>query len=206
MARVKERLPAVYKFFLNNKDKFNQFFGLVGDQAHQVFKDRFVDLLYKHIEYPDLRFSQHLYNSGVVPTDASYYKEEADWLIEQNLVKSEDLLTWGTYGANGDERLKTWEAEKPKLNAPLTIVEKVYGGFTGLKNYEVYGKRYEIWNKNKPVATPVLLKDLSTDHIKNILLTQPQITANYRNTFVKILQEREGVEKIEVKNITVENC
>lgn len=191
--RPKQRLPAIYKFFKLNKAKFNEFLGLNNNQVveHQRFIAHYEELFYQHIQYPDLRFGQHMYNNGIVLTDGGYYKEEGAWLIGNNLVKPEEVVTWGTWGLQIQERMEAWKATAPKLNAPVTEFEKAYFGYANLKNYEVYARRYEIWQAQKPKKEYKLLKDLDSDHIRAILLTETHLPEVYRKGLEEILKSRE---------------
>ena len=71
----------------------------------------------------DLRFTQFLFNNGLVSTDADYHVEE--WELLQRMfpnLQMREYVLWGTFGKTGKSKLKY-----------------------------------------------ILIKDLETDHIKNIL-------------------------------------
>lgn len=202
MARLKERLPVVYNYFRQHPDKFNEFFKVTGDKAYKTWLEFYEDILYKHIQSPDLRFGQHLFNEGIVP-DSQYHTKEVDWLIDKGYVAAESILLWGTYGPNANTTRAKWEAAKPKLNAPLTAVETVLG-WTGLKNYELYAKRFSLWSAQEPKPEYKILRTLDTDHIKAILLTQ-NLTPIYRDTFQKLLKQRETpVESFEISDVEID--
>lgn len=186
MSRLKNRLPAIYKFFKKNKVKFNEFLEITGDESHKLFLENYEDLYAQHLEYGDLRFGQHMINSGIVSSNEAYNKEETSWLIDEKLIAPEYLLTWGTYGKDGTKNLADWEKSKPKLNAPLTAIEKFFGDYDGLKNYEIYAKRYLAWKNREPKPDYVLLKDLTKEHIEAILATQ-ELTPMYRSVLTRLL-------------------
>lgn len=202
MARPKERLPVIYNFFRQHPDKFNEFFKITGDRAYKSFLEFYEDVVFQHFTYPDLRFGQHLFNLGIVP-DTQYHTEEVAWLIDKNYIAAENILLWGTYGVNAVEDRKQWEAAKPKINTAITATEKILG-YDKLKNYEVYARRYNSWLYREPKAQFKLLKDLETDHIKAILLTQ-NMSELYRTTFQKLLKQREpNVESFEITSVDID--
>jgi len=107
--------------------------------------DVFLDVLKKEWKKnPDLRFTQFLYNNGLIDTNVAYTMEE-DELLETMFpdIHPSEYLLWGTRGKDGKS--------KPKY---------------------------------------ILVKKLETDHIMNILATQPQISNKMKRTCIYILEQR----------------
>lgn len=52
--------------------------------------------------------TQVLVNIGIFPNFPGmwYYKEEIDYLIEEQNIAPEEILLWGTYGKDGKQPLK----------------------------------------------------------------------------------------------------
>ena len=84
----------------------------VNSEIHQILKlglkDKFEEVL-KNLEaewvkFPDLRFTQLLVNTGLIPNVPGtwYYLEEEDFFPEN----SNKLIFWGTYGKDGKSPLK----------------------------------------------------------------------------------------------------
>jgi len=93
----------------------------------------------------DLRFSQFLFNNGLVNTSEDYHLEE--WELLQKMFPKlplREYVLWGTYGKDGKSKLKY-----------------------------------------------VLIKDLETDHIENILKDVKRIKGtNWEKLFKKELKLR----------------
>jgi hypothetical protein len=202
MGRPKERLPVVYNFFRQHPDKFNEFFEQKNSKAYDSFIEFYEDIFAEHYDNPDLRFGQHLYNKGIVK-DIQYNTEEVYWLIEKNYLPAENLLIWCSYGVNGIEDQKIWAANKPKLNSPIQDYEKILG-YEGLKNYEVYARRYRIWMNNAPKTICKPYRKLEPAHIKAILATQT-LTDLQRATFEKLIKQSPPPDEIvQIKSVSVD--
>ncbi len=179
--RSKKRIPIVMKFFKNNKEAFKEFAG----DYHRNFLDNYEEIFYEWVEYQDYRFGQLLINLQIIPDGRAWNIEESDWLIEKEYIQPEEIITWGTYGLDGEERMKKWVEAKPKFKEPLDLIDKwLYPGIEKQKNYEVYARRYNTWMNTKPQPEYRFIKDLDADHISNILAI-PKIA--YRKVFEKVL-------------------
>ena len=56
---------------------------------------------------PDLRFTQFLFNHGLVNTSEDYHIEESQLLHKMfPEIPTSEYLLWGTYGKNGTSKLK----------------------------------------------------------------------------------------------------
>lgn len=194
MRRV-ERLPIIYKI-LKNKESFDLFTDRTGD--YNSFIDKYEELYYQHIFNPDLRTGQHLINNKIVPDGNLWYQEDEARLLKLNLVKEEEIFFWGSYGVDGEKKYKEWLESAPKINAPLTVAERVSGKFTGLKNYQVFSLRESIHNTRKPSPKYILLKDLEESHIQKILEI-PNLDKMYK----RILEGLLNKETISIKSVDI---
>lgn len=188
--RKPERIPKIMKFFKNNKKAFNEINNIKKGNYHKMFLDRYEELFYKWINYPDLRFTQLLINEGIVPDNGNWSKEESYWLIDKEYFKKKELYLWGSFGKNGEELMKQWEDKKPIFQSPITLVESyLYPKLNIMSSEDIYGWRYYNWMTDKPTHTYIFLEDLETEHIRNILLIDK---VAYRDVLEEILKEREG--------------
>ena len=100
-------------------------------------------------------------------------------------------MLWGVRGLDAKEKYQEWMNTKPKLNDPLDFVEKTIYHYDKLKNYEVYARRYYTFLQREPKVGYKFLNELDSNHISAILETQTQISPTLRQTFQKILDERQ---------------
>ena len=186
MRRV-ERLPLIYKAMRNELTFYH-----VTEQTvinYELFMDRYEELFFEHINNPDLRLFQHLYNNGII-SDVLYYKEDDDYLIEKGIFKFEEIKFWGTRGLEVKENYKKWNSTKPELNNPITDIEINFYKWDKLKKFELYAYRFYYWLKNEPKVEykPIVL--LEKSHLEAILDTQKQISNSYREAFERVLESK----------------
>lgn len=107
MSRIKERIDVV----LNNINisDFILYLGFDDIENYvEKYKENLSDIKKNWEMFPDLRLTQLLIHCGILPNKPGvwFYIEETDYLIENKIVKPEDILFWGTYGKDGKQPLK----------------------------------------------------------------------------------------------------
>jgi hypothetical protein len=109
-----------------------------------------IDIFLKHLgetwkkDGVDLRFTQFLFNRGIINTDNLYYIEEYELLAKFfPEISPREYLTWGTRGKDNKQELK-----------------------------------YK------------LIKDLSNDHLKNIIETQDHLSKGFKELLEQELEYR----------------
>lgn len=197
MSRNKLRLAPIYRFFKNNALKFAEF--LEYDPTDKEFFEmrgkflaRYEELLSFHVSNPDLRLGQLLYNEGI-SHDLAYYREEAGWILTKEYLKPEDIIAWGGFGIDGEERATLWKASKPKFEDPITPEELIWykKDLYELPHHEYYAIKYHNWLNAKPKPDWKLIRDLSVEHLKAIIKTQ-QVSANLLIVFNKMIERHEA--------------
>lgn len=191
MARLKERVPKLMKFFKDNKKVFNEINNIKKGNYHKVFLDNYEELFYKWMLEPDQRFTQLLINEGIVPDNGNWSREESFWLIQNKHFKPEELTLWGTKGLDAGEKYKKWMEDKPIHGESLSSIETwLYPKAQLMDVNEIYAWRWSSWRKQEPITEYRFIEDLETSHIEAILLTQTQISDYYKKIFESVLKQR----------------
>lgn len=200
--RRPERIPIVMRL-LKNPLIFYHYFQCKGLEFFQ-FQKRYEDLFFLWTQYPDLRFGQLLISEGVVEDESyAWNREESNWLVDKGYIKPEDIYMWGTYGKNGKEKIQNWYNNKPVIGVPLSIEELIADpDLRDLEEIEIYAHRYSRWLKQYPDPQYKFLKDLETNHIENILITEKPA---HKQILERLLKERYEQEDKEKERETKEN-
>lgn len=110
--RRPERLQKIYEYLKDNDKHLAGILNLDVDgknfkKVKKSFHGHYDLLLKLHLEWPDLRFGQHLVTQGITPDlDGVFGREELRYLIDNKCFEPEELLLWGTYGKEGNEPIK----------------------------------------------------------------------------------------------------
>lgn len=106
--RPKERIPII----LDNIDwiDFIKYLGFDNPEYYAKQCEEKIDLIAAVWRFaPDLRLTQVLINCDILANSPGFwfYKEEVDYMIENKVVKPENILFWGTYGKDRKGTLRT---------------------------------------------------------------------------------------------------
>lgn len=187
MRRI-ERIPIVMKYFRQNTKILAKYCEIKQKDAKLLIENHYEDIFYQWIQYPDLRLSQLLVNIELIPDkNGIFFKEEIDFLIEGEYIKKESITFWGTRGLGNE--FKEWLDKKPKLDDELEAWNISY--YKGFSKEEIFADKYHYWMLQKPEPIYKTLDSLDSSHISAILETQTQISPTLRQTFQKILDERQ---------------
>ena len=159
----------------------------------ELYTDWILRITIKWLENPDWRFGQLLINLHIAPDGGLWNKEEGEILEEQGIDPRKYLL-WGSYGLDLDKKAKTWKKRRKRFGLSkkdITIDPTMLILAEDKQSKRLYHS-LQAWYNTKPTAEYKPIKDLDTDHIKNILKTQLQISKKYKDTFKKELELREN--------------
>ena len=103
--RQKERIPILYDL-LKRKSVFYKFTNTNKDLYYSDFIKNYDDLLKKNCSQNDQRIGQFLINENIIPDSSSWFYEDSDWFVKEQLINWSSIHFWGSRGLNGDEPLK----------------------------------------------------------------------------------------------------
>lgn len=89
--------------------------------------DIFLDVLKKEWKKdPSLRFTQLLFNHGLVNTEEAYHEEELNLLQKMfPKIPPREYAIWGTYGKSGKGKLKYIKVKNIKIDHLESILKTV---------------------------------------------------------------------------------
>jgi hypothetical protein len=128
MGRCKERIPIVLKHidwydFISKSGFIDAYFKDLNCPDHlrdknidatklqyivEKCKDKIASIGSYWVENPDQRLTQVLVNMGIIENVSGtwYYMEETEYMITSHTLKPEEILFWGSYGKDGQQKLK----------------------------------------------------------------------------------------------------